>query len=314
MLKTSRKILLSFKRIHPIFFILLFALGSCDTKFDLPEKPIPIPRRCFDPKPRLALVLGGGGTKGMAHVGVLEEFERAGIKIDLLVGCSAGSIVAALYGDCPNASTIKKILKPLKTWDILDISIWRGRYGLVQGGSLRGFLARNLSCRSFEDLKIPVCVAATDLLEGEVVCINTGPIIPAVHASSAVPLVFTPVFLHQRLLVDGGVADPVPVHIAKTMGASIVVAVDLSQMLEKSCPTNLFGVAARSAEIKFLLQSTSCTDGADIVIRPELGRIGMFDDRQLENIYLAGRAAAKEAIPRILELLLNEAESCSTSD
>lgn len=306
-LNRSRTSLSSFflfnRAIYPLFFIITFILSGCDTKFNLPDKPQPIPQRQFFTEPRLALVLGGGGTKGMAHVGVLEEFERAGIKIDLLVGCSAGSIVAALYADRPNASEIKKILRPLKTWDILDISVWRGRYGFVQGGSLRNFLKRNLSCTCFEDLQIPLCVAATDLLAGHVICISTGPIIPAVHASSAVPFVFSPVILHERLLVDGGVADPVPVHIAKEMKASIIVAVDLSQMLEKSFPTNLFGVASRSAEIKFLLQSTGCIRGADIIIRPELGTIGMFDDSHLESTYEAGRSAAKKAIPKILELL-----------
>ncbi|MDP1879378.1 MAG: patatin-like phospholipase family protein [Parachlamydiaceae bacterium] len=281
----------------------LFLFVSCDTRFNLPECPSPIPENPPPECVRLALVLGGGGTKGMAHVGVLEEFEKAGIQIDLLVGCSAGSIVSVLYADCPHAHRIKKLLKPLKKWDVLDISIWQGRYGLVQGGSLRGFLKRHLSCKYLEELQIPVCIAATDLIRGELVCINSGLIIPAVHASSAVPLVFTPVLLYDRLLVDGGVADPVPVQLAKKMGAVVIVAVDLSAMLEKTCPKNLFGVASRSAEIKFLLQSESCVSGADVVIRPDLGCMGMFDDTDLEKTYEAGRKAAEELIPEILEIL-----------
>ena len=276
---------------------------SCDTKFDIKDIPEPIPQYTPPHPIRLALVLGGGGTKGMAHVGVLEEFENAGIPIDLIVGCSAGSIVGALYADCPNAKHVKKVLKPLKTWDILDINIWRGRYGIAQGGSLQSFLKRNLSCKCFENLQIPLCVAATDLLAGELVCLNSGSIVPAVHASCAVPLIFSPVILHERLLVDGGVADPVPVQIAKKMNAQVIVAVDLSVMLEKSCPSNLFGVAARSAEVKFLLQSESCVIGADVVIKPELGSMGMFDDSNLQKTYLAGKHAAQQAIPRILEVL-----------
>jgi NTE family protein len=87
------------------------------------------------------------------------------------------------------------------------------------------------------------------------------------------------------------------------MGAAVIVAVDLSGLLTETCPTNLFGVATRSAEIKFLLQSESCLQGADVVIRPELGDMGLFDDHSPENVYEAGCKAAREAIPKILELL-----------
>lgn len=296
-------IMLSKIRYALYYCTLLLLLSSCETKIDLPDNPPPIPQ-CLPPQcVRLALVLGGGGAKGIAHVGVLSEFEKVGIPIDLIVGCSAGSIVGALYADCPNACYIKQVLKPLRTWDILDINIWYGRYGLVQGGALRCFLKRNLSCRCFEDLQIPLFIVATDLITGKLVCMSSGPIIPAVHASSAVPFVFSPVYFYKRWLVDGGVADPVPVQTAKKAGADIVVAVDLSNLLPKTCPTNLFGVATRSAEIKLLLQSDSCLTGADIVIRPELGDMGLFDDKNPERVYEAGCQAAQESIPRIIELL-----------
>jgi len=286
-----------------LVLILLLFLMSCETKIDIPDHPPPIPE-CLPPDcVRLALVLGGGGAKGMSHVGVLAEFEKAGIPVDVIVGCSAGSIVGALYADCPDACYVQRILKPLRKWDILDINIWHGRYGLVRGGSLRRFLKNHLSCRCFEDLQIPLYIVATDLIAGELVCINSGPIIPAVHASSAIPFVFSPVFLYQRWLVDGGVADPVPVKIAKKTGAAVIVAVDLSELLPRTCPTNLFGIAARSAEIKFLLQSESCVQGADVIIRPEVEDIGLFDDRHSQNVYESGCKAAREAIPQILELL-----------
>lgn len=284
-------------------YLLLVLLSSCDTRYDLPDNPPAIPTREPPACVRLALVLGGGGTKGMAHVGVLRELEDAGIPIDLIVGCSAGSIVGALYADCPNARYIKKLLIPLRKWDVLDIKIAHARYGLVQGGSLRRFLWRNMSSRCFEQLQIPLYIVATDLLACELVSFNSGPIIPAVHASAAVPFVFAPVQLCQRLLVDGGVADPVPVEVAKQTGAHVIVAVDLSVLLTKTCPTNLFGVAARSAEVKFQLQSEACVKEADVVIRPQLGQMGMFDDRNPDHVYRAGRKAAREAIPEILELL-----------
>jgi len=282
---------------------LLLLLPSCGGKLNAPEHPCAIPE-CSPPDcVGVALVLGGGGAKGMSHVGVLAEFEKAGIPIDVIVGCSAGSIVGALYADCGRACHVKHLLKPLRVWDILDLNLWFARFGLVRGHSLRHFLKRHLSCRNFEDLRIPFYVVATDILAGEAVCFNSGPIIPAVHASSAVPLIFSPVYLYERWLVDGGVAEPIPVRIAKKTGAAVVVAVDLSGLLPDTCPTNLFGVATRSAEIKFQLQSESCTHGADVVISPELGDMGLFDDKNPEKVYEAGCKAAREALPKIIELL-----------
>lgn len=283
--------------------ILLLFISSCKTKLEETPDPPAIPQREMHECVRVALVLGGGGAKGMSHVGVLAEFEKAGIPIDVIVGCSAGSIVGVLYADCPNAYYIKKILKPLRTWDMLDINIWYCRFGLVRGGALQRFLRKHLSCRYFEELQIPLYVVATDVLAGELVCMSSGLVIPPVHASAAVPFVFSPVYLYKRWLVDGGVADPVPVKIAKKTGAAVVVAVDLSGLLPDTRPTNLFGVATRSAEIKFLLQSESCVQGADVVIQPELGCMGLFDDKNPEHVFEAGCRAAREVIPKIIELL-----------
>ena len=239
----------------------------------------------------------------MSHVGVLAEFEQAGVPIDLIVGCSAGSIVGALYADCPHSCHVKRLLKPLRVWDILDINLLFARFGLVRGRSLRGFLKQHLHCRYFEELRIPLYVVATDILAGESVAFNSGPIIPTVHASSAVPFVFSPVYLYERWCVDGGVADPIPVKVARKTGAAVVVAVDLSGLLPDTCPTNLFGVVTRSAEIKFQLQTESCMHGADVIISPELGRIGLFDDKYPERVYQSGRHAAREAMPKIIKLL-----------
>lgn len=286
-----------------VFIGLAICFVSCGTRYELPDDPPPITQRVNPSSIRLALVLGGGGARGMAHVGVLEELEQANIPIDVIVGCSAGSIVGALYADCPKASYIREVLHPLRKWDILDINLWYARYGLVQGRSLCQLLKTRLSCHYFHELKIPLYVVATDLVAGELVCFSTGPLIPAVHASSAIPFIFSPVLYCGRLLVDGGVADPVPVAIARQLEADIIVAVDLKELLPKTCPTNLLGVAKRAAEIKFLLQSESCVREADVIIQPELCEVGLFDDKSHDLTYEAGRLAARRAIPDILELL-----------
>lgn len=286
-----------------ILFILLLVFSGCSTKPPIDDDPPEIEKYIPSCPIRLALVLGGGGVKGMAHIGVLEEFENAGIPIDAIVGCSAGSIVGAIYADCPNSHRAKRVLCPMKTCDLLDINLLNCRYGLVQGKCFRSFLHRTLSSKCFEELQIPLYVVATDVVEGELVTFSYGPIIPAVQASASVPFLFKPVIYCGRMLVDGGVADPIPVRTAKEIGAQIVVAVDLSDMLEKTCPTGLFSIASRSAEIKLLLQSESCANGADFLIRPNLGDMGMFDDSNNEAVYQAGRKAAREVIPGILEAL-----------
>lgn len=241
--------------------------------------------------------------RGLAHVGVLEEFERAGIHIDIIVGCSAGSLVGALYADCLSAKCVKQIMTPMRKWDFLDINLFKARYGLVQGGSLTRFLRHKLRCKNFNDLKIPLYVVATDLITGELVCMDRGPVVPAVRASCSIPFVFSPALHCERVLVDGAVVNPVPVVVAMDLGAEVIVAVDLCKLLPKSCPQHLFGVAARCAEIQYSKQTECCLQGADVVIRPHLGDIGAFDDEFNENIYEAGRSAGRAAIPAILEAL-----------
>lgn len=318
MLISSVKMVFGIKMTHffrlrvLLIFIGLF-LSSCDTKFDLPEHPCPIPECAPLNEVRVALVLGGGGARGISHLGVLEEFEKAGIPIDAIVGCSAGAIVGALYADCMDLICIKKVIRNLRKWDVLDIHLCKCRYGMVQGYSLETFLLKNLKSRCFEELYIPFYAVATDLIAGELVTIGSGPLIPAIRASAAVPLIFKPIFLYERMLVDGGVADPVPVRSAQALGAKIIIAVDLSVLLPQTCPTNLFGIAARSAELKLLLQSDSCVQGADVIIRPELGRLSMFDTDHYDFAYKAGKTAGREAIPQILELLSQKGliESCA---
>jgi NTE family protein len=288
-----------------LFLCFLLSTGCFYPHKFLPQKnPPPLPECPALPSPiRLALVLGGGGARGLAHVGVIEEFEKANIPIDLIVGCSAGSLVGALYSDLPNSEHLKRRLLRLRTSFFVDFNILQARYGLCQGKSLRQFLKNNLAATNFHDLHVPLFIVATDLYSGELVTIGGGPIIPAIEASCSIPFVFVPVDLHGRILVDGGVIDPVPVRIARKLGAEIVVAVDLRALLPPTFPTNLFGIAKRSAEITLLWKSEWCTHDADVVIRPKLGFIGTFDDAYNEIIYQAGREAARKSIPEILKLL-----------
>lgn len=284
----------------------------CPQKYCVSDTPPPLPDCPCIPQPiRLALVLGGGGARGISHVGVLEVFQENGIPIDLIVGCSAGSIVGALYADCPNTDHLKDVFLSLSTDYIMDFDIWNCRYGLCQGRTLRKFLDDNLEADYFDQLQIPLYIVATDLYSSELVAIGGGPLVPAVEASAAIPMVFCPVWLHGRAFVDGGCIDPVPVRVARKFNPEIIVAVDLRGLLPDDFPSNLFGVAARSADITLLWQSETCVHHADVIIRPELpDDVGCFaGDEYHETIYQAGRKAALEQLPRI-QALLAEKYAC----
>lgn len=300
------------KLLQSLLLVCILAGCGCPQSYNPSCTPPPLPLCPVVPQPvRLGLVLGGGGAKGLAHVGVIEELTKACIPIDLVVGCSAGSIVGALYCDDPCSEELKRTLLKMKTDVLVDLDIWNARYGLCQGRSLRKFLCANLDAKCFEELKIPFFLVATDLYSSELVTIGGGPLIPAVEASCSVPLVFVPVALHGRVFVDGGVIDPVPVRVARHFDAEVIVAVDLRGLLPQTFPSNLFGVASRSAEISWLWQSEGCLMDADVVVRPDLCGIGTFADDQNERIYQAGRAAARAVIPQIIECLQKKAaEKC----
>lgn len=287
-----------------LFFAVLSALFGCGpAKFIPQENPDPPAPFYLPEKIQVALVLGSGGVRGMAHVGVLEEFEKAGIPIDIIVGCSAGSIVGALYADNPDAAAIKRAVWAIKTDSLLEIDIWNCRYGLSQGYSMAKVLDQHLEAETFDQLKLPLIVVASDLHSGELVPMGSGDLVSAVRASCSIPFVFVPCERNGRVLVDGGVINPVPVKVAYDLGADIVIAVDLCELLNKTCPTNLFEMFTRSAEIAFMWQNEACSRSADVIIRPKTCDVGTFNDDLKSVIYEAGKYAAREQIPHIKELL-----------
>jgi NTE family protein len=266
----------------------------------LPLQPAPfdVPGRI-----RVALVLGSGGIRGLAHVGVLEELEKAGIPIDLIVGCSAGGIVGALYADCPSTKLISPIMTKVRTNAMLDINLFCCKYGLSEHVGLKQLLKEHLHSKTFEELRIPLIVVASDLHTGELIPIASGPIIPAVQASSSIPFVYKPCKHLGRVLIDGSVIDPIPVKIAKDLGAEIIIAVDLCELLPPTYPTNLFEIATRSAEIASMWQNEVCTRNAHLVIRPKTCGVGTFSDSHSQVLLEAGRKAARKKLDYLRELI-----------
>ncbi len=284
-------------------FLLLNLLIACAApiKINIPNKEPP-PLK-LTKHPHIALVLGGGGTRGFAHVGVINALAKAGIPIDLIVGTSAGSIVGALYADNADAKFVEKVMKNSKFFDFADITYIPHGHGFISGRKLQHFLHKNMRSSTFNELKIPLVVVATDLRTGHAKIISSGPIPPAINASSAMPGAVHPVKLYGYTLVDGGIVSQTPVNIAKRYQPDIIIAVNLDAELPEKMPRSFAGVFERSFRICIHSIAHYSEEGADITIHPILGTSGTFDFHEKNKLICAGEVAAQKVLPKIKALI-----------
>lgn len=184
------------------------------------------------PRKTVGLVLGSGASRGWAHIGIIEALVEADIPIDFIAGCSVGAYVGALYA-CGSLSSLKQFLLRMdgkKIFSYFDVVFPRS--GLLNGSKrVRELFSMHTSAQTFEELAIPLVMVATDLERGEKVVIRSGDIIEGLRATMSYPGLFAPVRIKDRWLVDGGLVDPVPVGVARAMGAGVVIAVDLNNRI-----------------------------------------------------------------------------------
>jgi len=177
---------------------------------------------------RIGLALGSGGARGLAHIGVLKVLEREKIPIDLIVGCSMGSLIGGLYASGMSAYTLEEIALNIswkQTAKIFTPTI--SKAGLVDGDRIEKLLETFIGKKGFSKLRIPFATVATDIENGKEVIIKTGKVSRAIRASCSIPGIFTPLKYGKRYLVDGGLVDPVPVDVARKHGADIVIGVNV---------------------------------------------------------------------------------------
>ena len=262
-----------------------------------PEPPKPPPR-----PPRIGLALGGGAARGFAHIGVIQVLEENGIRADLVVGTSAGSLVAALFASGKGGAELGRLADSMDETAITDWA-FPGR-GLIRGEALARFVRDNTGGRTIEQMKLPLGIVATDLDSGQAILFQRGDAGIAVRASSAVPAVFQPVKIGSREYVDGGLVAPVPVRFARQMGADLVVAVDISLPPEG----NATGDAMRMLLQTFAIMGRSINSfelrDADVVLRPKLANVGGADFSARKRSILAGREAALAQLPLLKERIL----------
>lgn len=238
-------------------------------------------------RPLVALALGGGGARGFAHVGVIKELEAAGVFPDIVVGSSSGAIVAALYASGLSGIELERMAVDLDESALIDFSLF-GK-GWVRGEALQSFINDAVGNRPIEQLSRSFAVVVTHAKSGKMVVFNHGDTGLAVRASSSVPDVFIPPVIHGVEYLDGGLTSPVPVRVAKAMGADFVIAVDLTRY-------------SRSRDL-----AEADLRQADVIIRPETVRTRMLDfTAKLQNM-AAGEAAARDMAVRIGEMIADSA-------
>jgi NTE family protein len=278
-----------------IILVLFLILTGC------PAPNIPIPTQ--KPRPKIALVLSGGASRGFAHVGVIKVLEAQHIPIDIIVGTSAGSLTGALYAYYGDAAKLEKAARGLTEEDVFDFSIPNILVGVVKGESIVTFVRSRIPVKNIEDLKIPFAAVATDLVTGEKVVFMTGPISTAVRASTSIPGIFKPLIIGGKILVDGGVVDNIPVDVARNMGADIVIAVDVSAPSRNDNIQNVIDVIMQTFNIMGNELSRYQIKDADVIIRPNVSGVGLIDFDQKTKLIFEGERAARAALPKIREAI-----------
>jgi NTE family protein len=280
-------------KILPFVVSLLFVLGGCVTG------PTPLPAK----PAKIAVVLGGGGSKGFAHIGVLKVLEAQHIPVNMIVGTSAGSLVGSLYASGKSAFQLQDIALKMNQDNVIDYDwkIWSG--GLIKGDKLENFINSNVNNTPIEKLKIPFYAVATNIATGEEIVFARGNTGMAVHASCAVPAVFQPFKFGNNTYVDGGVVSPVPVDVARRNGADIVIAVDISGGLTKTVPDGIMESMKKSVNIMYSRIAEYQIKNADLVIRPDMKNIGSTDMEKFNEAILEGEKAATLMIPELQKLI-----------
>lgn len=253
-------------------------------------------------KPIVALALGSGGKRGYAHIGVIKALEANGIKVDIVVGTSAGSVVGALYAGGYKSDELEQLALKLDQAQLNDYEL--SRRGYIRGEQLQDFINRALKNRSIEQLERPFVATATQLTTGNAVFFNRGNTGMAVRASSSIPGVFYPVLIGGEEYVDGDLKRPVPVSVALEMGADIVIAVDISQQpKDNPMPRDIIDILTQSLRIMRQSIVTRELESAQVVIRPIIGYTPEIDAASKQHLIRVGEDAAIVAIPQIREWL-----------
>ncbi len=252
-------------------------------------------------KRRLGLSLSGGAMRGLAHIGVLQALEDNNIQTDYISGTSIGSFAAALYAFGIPLKEIRRVGKSMTPIKISKLKL--SKYALFSNEELGRLIQDKIGKAKIEDSRIPLAIMAVDIATGEKVVLRKGEVAPAVMASNAVPGLYRPIFIDGRMLVDGGLAEDVPISPLKPMGAEVVVAVNLSAERRYGTPNDIIDIIFNAIEIAIDQNTKFQVRQADLLIEPQLSHFPRIDVRKVDELIAEGYRSTKASITKIKRLL-----------
>ncbi len=287
--------------------LLPWFLVACSTLPPIQYKEVVEPSAVYvapivSDRPIVALALGSGGDRGFAQIGVIKVLEANHIKVDMVLGTSAGSVVGALYAGGYDGVALEKLALDMDRDKLKDFVF--SKRGYVKGEQLQDFINRALNNRSIEQLEKPFVAVATQLGSGRTVAFNRGNTGKAVRASSSIPGVFQPVMISGEEYVDGDLKKPIPVTLAREMGADFIIAVDISQQAKDHPPLgDIIEILKQSLRIMRQSILSRELEFAQVIISPQIGITPEIDAASKLHLISLGEAAANKAMPLIREWL-----------
>ena len=272
----------------------------------------------------VGVALGGGGAKGLAHIGVLKVLEEDGVPIDYLAGSSFGAFVGGLYAMGYDPSELKSVIPEILTPAALRTFLWSSLLklsfaSLLGGKGMERELERVFGERQFKNLRVPFAAVAVDLNAASEVVLTEGPVYLAVRASASIPGIFPPLRSGNQCLVDGGVLNPLPIDTVTALGADVVIGVDVSNPIplpawpgedarpakdmQAAAPRHMVGILRRVVDVMQIDISQKGSEKAAILIRPRFGPSSPYDFHRQEQFAVAGEEAAREALPQLRTIL-----------
>ena len=284
-----------------VVFISLFILSACSIieteKSSNESNKTPI----LSKTPVIGLALGGGAARGFAHIGVIKVLEANGIKPNIIVGTSAGSVIGSIYASGISASELQQIAIDLDEATITD---WTNPFvgklgGMIKGDALQNKINVLVKNRSIEQMKIPLAIVATDLKTGNPILFQRGDTGQAVRASSSVPGIFMPTNILGKEYVDGGLSSPVPIKFTRTLGADIVIAVNISADPSDQSVSGILGTLLQTTTIMGRSITSWELPLADVVVVPQLPQMKGTDFKSRNAAILAGEIAMQQNISQL---------------
>lgn len=260
------------------------------------------------PVPAIGLALGGGFARGIAHIGVLNVLEHENIPVRVVAGTSVGALIGACYCSGLSLAEMEDVAHSTR---FTTFARWTlSRMGFASNDRMIAFLSRTLKVKTFEEMRIPLGVTATDFNTGEGVVFHSGNIVDPVRASCAYPGMFLPVEIRGRYLVDGMLSHPVPTHPVREMGADRVIAVQLKGTWSNGGPPrHLFDVIGQSFAIAQDAMAGVWREAADIVIEPDVAGFAYDDFKRATDLIHAGEVAMRKALPEVRKWLETPVEA-----